>query len=690
MHTALTDAEAAFRRGEATAFAVARARAWTSLLHGSYLVVTGAVGAGDIATAYNWLPVREFRRATRFARPNTDATLALDALARGATEPRAALRAIHTDLLDTYQARLNAALADLAMADARRFPARRAESAALAKGYFAILAGAFEEQRGAAQRAQADELLEALLASALTGDGVSAAMAQVTDSLRGFRAAPLSEAEQARRAGQMMRYLRLVPIEYGRGVRDGRVTVDLEIREAATFHEGAQAAFDDLRNILEARDPNKAAQAAAIFDLLKQDITDAGEQRAVAAPEDVRARSDRLVALLADLIPAEWSTQNSAADFDVIATALDQMEQAVARGEYGLAESARVEAYAVLESGPEAKITAFAPQFKNTIEGYFWFGHGDHKGLAALIQQKAPLSEVRMTRRLLDAELALAQEALKGSDSPIAIATNSGIIVLREGLEAVLILAALMASFRTATNRHLRRPMWIGALLALIASLLTWLALRGTLSLFASLGEKLEAIVSLVAIGVLLLITNWFFHDVYWKGWMANFHKQKQHIIKGATGQFAGLLLLGFASVYREGFETALFLQALTLEGGAAVVLVGAAAGMVLVVAIGLAIFALQARLPIMKMLIVTGMLIGFVLVVMVGNTAHTMQVVGWIPLTPIRWLTFPHWFGLWFGTYPTAEGLALQFAAAAFVIGSYFLAQHLHKRRLRLTTHSA
>jgi hypothetical protein len=115
------------------------------------------------------------------------------------------------------------------------------------------------------------------------------------------------------------------------------------------------------------------------------------------------------------------------------------------------------------------------------------------------------------------------------------------------------------------------------------------------------------------------------------------FDKHKQSIIKGAAGQFAGLLILGFTNVYREGFETALFLQALTLEGGAGTVLIGAAVGMALVLAVGLAIFALQAKLPIMKMLIFTGILIGFVLLVMVGNTVHIMQVVGWMPLTPIR-----------------------------------------------------
>jgi len=91
--------------------------------------------------------------------------------------------------------------------------------------------------------------------------------------------------------------------------------------------------------------------------------------------------------------------------------------------------------------------------------------------------------------------------------------------------------------------------------------------------LLARYGEKLAVVVSLIAIAVLLLITNWFFHGVYWKGWMANFHQQKRRIIGGSAGQWLGLVVLGFTSIYREGFETVLFLQALVLESGAGAVL---------------------------------------------------------------------------------------------------------------------
>jgi high-affinity iron transporter len=203
------------------------------------------------------------------------------------------------------------------------------------------------------------------------------------------------------------------------------------------------------------------------------------------------------------------------------------------------------------------------------------------------------------------------------------------------------------------------------------------------LTAFARYGEKLEAVVSLVAIGVLLLITNWFFHKVYWNDWLANFHSRKRRLLSGETGLFVGLLTLGFTSVYREGFETVLFLQALVLESGTAVVMAGVTLGLLATIIVGLITFRLQARLPYKKMLVVTGVLIGGVLLVMVGTTVHVLQVVGWLPIHIINGVTIPFWMGTWLGLFPTWEGVALQIAAAIFVIGSYYWAEHLiHARR--------
>ena len=124
-----------------------------------------------------------------------------------------------------------------------------------------------------------------------------------------------------------------------------------------------------------------------------------------------------------------------------------------------------------------------------------------------------------------------------------------------------------------------------------------------------------------------------------------------------------------------------LFLQSLQVSAGTATVVEGAALGLALTFAVGAVTFLLQRKLPYKRMLIVTGVMIGFVLVVMVGQTARTMQGVGWLPISPIG-AEPPYWLGVWFGFYPTWETIGAQVVAAVFVIGSYFVAQEMKVKR--------
>lgn len=683
VRSGLSAAEQAIGAADQLAFAAARAQIWTALLAGGYSVTEAALNSGDGPTAQRWLQLREFRPATRFSRPDADATLAIDRLVAGQLSATDATLALRADLLDTYQARLSEALHDALDAERKGFTTRQVEYAALAQGYFAIVAPAYQEQRGPEARAAAEQALADLTIAARAGQPLAAPLATIDAALRGFRAAPLSAEAQARRAGQMLRFLSLVPIEYSRGVRNGVVTRDLEIREAVTFREGSAAAFADLESLLDAQNAAATQQIGDLFTTLEQQLMPAssGSQPAT-DPATIQATTDQLTQLLKQTMPQAWQQRSVAGDFDVIASVLDEMESAATAGQYDLAESARLEAYAVLETGPEARLIAFAPQTIPPLEDLFWYGQGEQKGLAHLLSQRAPLTEIKASRAALDIQLASAQQSLSSTGAPVAVATNAAIIVFREGLEAVLILASLMGSLKMGENRRLRQPLWWGAAVAFGATVVTWVLMRGVLASFARYGERLEAVVSLIAIGVLLLITNWFFHKVYWTGWMANFHAQKRRIIGGSAGLMLGLVMLGFTSIYREGFETVLFLQALVLEAGTPVVLGGVALGLGGTLLIGFLVFALQAKLPHKKMLIVTGIMIGGVLLVMVGNTVHVLQIVGWLPIHPLRSVTLPYWTGLWFGLFATWEGLALQAAAGTFVIGSYLLAERLQHRQ--------
>jgi high-affinity iron transporter len=269
--------------------------------------------------------------------------------------------------------------------------------------------------------------------------------------------------------------------------------------------------------------------------------------------------------------------------------------------------------------------------------------------------------------------------AATASQSHAVVVANSAIIVFREGLEAVLIFAAV-----TASLKGMRRPVAAGVAVAFAATVATWFLFQGILGQFgASYADELQAVTGLIAIAVLLVVMNWFFHKIYWTKWIGRHNAQRKRVLAGGFlgGQLLGLVALGFTSVYREGFEIVLFLQNLQLAAGTGTVLEGVAIGLAGTAAVGVATFLLQQKLPYKRMLVVTGVLLGVVLVVMVGGSARTLQDVGWLSSTSIG-VEFPGWWGRWFEVVPTWETVGAQCLAALVIVGSYFAAEYLKVRR--------
>ncbi len=280
-----------------------------------------------------------------------------------------------------------------------------------------------------------------------------------------------------------------------------------------------------------------------------------------------------------------------------------------------------------------------------------------------------------------------APDPMRPNTSPTVAFLDIGILVFREGLECILVLAAITASMTGAKRSH-RRPVALGASLAFVASLITWfVAVRIVGSLSDNMSAlDLQAATGLLAVIVLLVIMNWFFHKIYWGGWIRAHNRRRKALLESAHAVeisqrhlWWGLILLGFTSLYREGFEVVLFLQSYNLRLGGAVVLKGALLGIVLSGMVAVLTFVLQQRLPYRKMLITTGILLGAVLLVMVGEQAQEMQLAHWISTTPISQLeiVIPAWMGLWFAVFPTVETLVAQLIAAVLVIGSYYAARH-------------
>lgn len=268
-------------------------------------------------------------------------------------------------------------------------------------------------------------------------------------------------------------------------------------------------------------------------------------------------------------------------------------------------------------------------------------------GLAEAISSKVSSNELRATPRALDAELADAQRILgTGRPATAAVNFNAATIVCREGMESVPILASLVAAM-IGGNQRLKRPLFVGAVAALLASAALFDLARTILLSLSQYGEKVEAIVSVVPVGVLLLVLNWFFHKVYRTKWIATHHVERRALVGDAARQMLGLGILGFTSVFREGAETVFFLQALVLDAGTMVVWEAMRLGLAATIVVGILTFVPQTKLPRKKMLIVTGFMVAFVLVTMDEHTVHVLQAVGWAPITPPTSIELPLWAGL-------------------------------------------
>ncbi len=268
----------------------------------------------------------------------------------------------------------------------------------------------------------------------------------------------------------------------------------------------------------------------------------------------------------------------------------------------------------------------------------------------------------------------------------IAQILDIGILVFREGLECILVLSAITAGLMKSEEAYWR-PVAGGVSAGFVATLITWFVAVGIIDDLAKSVNALyiQAATGLLAILVLLIVMNWFFHKLYWTGWISLHNKRKHDLIQSATVAsrsrrrvLYGMALLGFTSFYREGVEVVLFLQSYRLRLGDEPVFYGVVLGLLFTGVVAAITFVAHRKMPYKKMLVFTGVLLGVVLLVMVGEQAQEMQLAHWLPTTQIPWLEpiLPGWMGLWFSVFPTVETLTAQVIAGVMVIGSYFAAR--------------
>jgi high-affinity iron transporter len=283
-------------------------------------------------------------------------------------------------------------------------------------------------------------------------------------------------------------------------------------------------------------------------------------------------------------------------------------------------------------------------------------------------------SVVKLRHQLQDVDRELAK---KGIAAPLLAFGFSFSILFREGIEAVLLIAILLGSLEAARARNYRRPLAWGAAAAIAASIATFALTLTVLEIAPVDRELLEGGAAVLAVLVLVMVCFWLVSRLEHRRWMEFMRSRVSAAV--ATGGALAFAGLGFTAIYREGFETVLFYQALVLfaEGLMLWVALGAAVAAGALVGVGYAILKLGKRLPIKPLLIGGAAMLLLLSVAFAGNAVRSLQGADVIGVTPIDgdWARLPIFIAEMTGIHPTVQGIAVQAALlATFVAGALWV----------------
>lgn len=280
------------------------------------------------------------------------------------------------------------------------------------------------------------------------------------------------------------------------------------------------------------------------------------------------------------------------------------------------------------------------------------------------IEAGAPAAEVNATVQELERGLDEVEALFEGPGlvAPTLVTVASFSILFREGIEVLLVLAAILGYIQTQ-NPQLRRPLWWGAGLAIPASLLTWFILNWVLGVAPIGREVIEALVSLLAVALMFYISFWLLRRLDVRRWMEFLRARVWDAV--AAGNASAVAALGFVSVYREGAETALFYQALLLIAQRLElwILLGIGLAILALSVIGWAIISLGARLPLRAFLGIAVAVIMLLSVGLLGNAVWELQQIGAIPMTLLgdSFPRFNRFLADLLGLHATLETVAAQ-----------------------------
>jgi high-affinity iron transporter len=276
-----------------------------------------------------------------------------------------------------------------------------------------------------------------------------------------------------------------------------------------------------------------------------------------------------------------------------------------------------------------------------------------------MIEEKKSVEQLSQAMQQARLSLDRAEQLLNQNPPSLwFVFVMTGSILLREGFEAVLIIVAILGVLRILGER--RAVLWIhgGWILALLCGLAVWFVSEWLIRMGGTRREMMEGVTTLLAVAVLLYVGFWLHSKTEIHRWTSFIDGKTKRALK--EGSLFSLAFISFMAVFREAFETVLFLQALSLEGGTAAksaMAMGVAVSLALVLILAFFLLRYSVRIPIRKLFNISSGLMAVLAVILTGKGIHAFQEMGWIHATasplPLR-------FDL-LGLYPTLETLIPQ-----------------------------
>jgi high-affinity iron transporter len=289
---------------------------------------------------------------------------------------------------------------------------------------------------------------------------------------------------------------------------------------------------------------------------------------------------------------------------------------------------------------------------------------------------------IELRRVLDDAERALTDV---GVSAPLVVASQSFLIIFREGFEIVLLLAVLLGYLEAARSTRFMRPILVGVAIAAVSTVATVILLQTLLRSLPVPLELIEGITALISVAVLFYVSFWLISRLEHRKWMEFLKARMWNAI--SVGSFGSLVGVGFTAVYREGFETALFYQSLLSFGSGltGAIIAGLAAGLVVLAVLSVIVFHLGRKVNVKVFMTTAVCFVMATSVAFLGNAVHALQSADVISYHALaRWPKMPIFLAQATGYWATVETILAQIVLATVYIAGAVEMFVLRPRRVR------